>query len=172
MMGPFTVTRFRSSLKTETRDSANRQVAVMTKLNLIVFVTFHLYSFTVSFTFPFMFTATFSAERGLLPYLTLRLNSAEVSEVSTALTAILPAAIKGPSKKLELDDACNWSIFLRFSFWCCKQSYCINKPSETSPQYKPGGWQHKCMTLTLIRCSQKTFSVREQTLRLSSLTRW
>lgn len=83
-----------------------------------------------------------------LLYLVLRLYSAEGSGVSTLLTAILPVEINGTSKKLELDDAYSFKFFL-----CCKQSYSINKPGETSPQYKPGGWEQKCMAFALIKCS-------------------
>lgn len=54
-----------------------------------------------------MYTVTFSGERDLLLYLMLRLNSAEVSKVSTALTAILSVEIDGTSEKFNLEDACN-----------------------------------------------------------------
>lgn len=61
----------------------------------------------LSFGFPFIYSVLFSGERDLLLCLMLRLNSAEVNEVSTALTAVLTVEVNWTSEKLELDDACN-----------------------------------------------------------------
>lgn len=92
-----------SVFQTETSSSSDHPLR--TNLSLIVLFLFilsllHFLSFGVSF----IYTVTFSGERDLLLHLMLRLNSAKVNKISTALIAILTVEVNWTSEKLQLDD--------------------------------------------------------------------